>query len=189
MYRLDVPDGSVNLMDQVSLTKDAVLAASPADPVIVAGRFGLDLIDQVTGNTLKKLPDTRRVSDLSFSGNGMRLAIAYNDKSLEIRDTKTWQPVQTLQRENTDDFAYYMATLLSHDGNLLVAKPFCRTVGPLSSLIDIWDVPASKMYQLVIPGLYRMGLSPDGKTLVIAMHDGYLHFVDPRTGQVKQPLP
>jgi hypothetical protein len=34
-----------------------------------------------------------------------------------------------------------------------------------------------------------MALSPDGKTLAIAMHDGYLHFADPHTGQVKQPLP
>jgi predicted Zn finger-like uncharacterized protein len=189
IYRMNLVDRSVRLLDESAMEGHFHLAASPIAPDLLLAAIDLHRIDSNNGRILSN-KKVSRIEAMAFSGDGKTLALAYFDSPVELLDAVTWESRGLLQRDMTNRFVCYTSVQLSNNGNFMAAVPYFDTKdNDAFRIVDYWDVAAKKWHSIEVGGFYHVALSPDGRTLVFAPPRSYLVFVDPATKQKKAWFP
>ena len=122
---------------------------------------------------------------MAFSGDGQSLAVATSDGPIHVYDTTTWDEKATLQRVRLQDktFLHYNNVALNADGTILAAVP----QGQGTPQCETWSVGTQSTRTMAVGQCGALALSPDGKTVAIAVSNAGIRFADAATGQEKRP--
>jgi WD40 repeat protein len=199
---LSVSQGVVVLMDVetgkwsgqiVPMNQTTRVAASPVAPVVAIAQLASvrPLKIELTVYDYSKqdgptIPLTLVPAALAFSRDGSALALATSDGPVQVFDTRTWQVKATLQKQRQKDnsFLMYDRIGLSPNGSLVWGRP----VGQGRPKGEVWPVGADQTTRALEVGWCRdLDISPDGRTIAVAVTSEGIRFVDPTTGQEQAP--
>src|SRR5947209_1395329 len=125
------------------------------------------------------------MSQIAFSPDGSKLA-TITKKTLEVRDIKTGEVVQTLQGHQKD----VTSVFYSPDGRFLVSTAEQQPAvdkSPVGELI-IWNALNGQKVQ-TLPGYNYAAFSPDGKLIASGNEDKDYSLIDVSTGRVMSHFP
>lgn len=122
-----------------------------------------------TGKNIATLENPWRVSGIAFSPDGKHLATG-TSKSVTLWDTKTWQPIATLDTVDFESLAF------SPDGSRLIIGGTWP-----EQRIQIWDVETRELI-VELSGhksdVESFAFSPDGRLLASGGFDGVIYMWD-----------
>jgi WD40 repeat protein len=190
--RLALMDVDTRLIDQqeIFINPTARGACSPKDRIVAIAQImptqpvtaELDLYNYATREA-QTVPLTVAPSCMAFSQDGNTLVLASNDGPIQVFDTKTWTIRAEFNKKRSKEFLFYERVGLNVNGTLMVGLP----VGARKPNAEVWPVGAKQTQELTIGWCKDIALSPDGKTVALALWEDAIKFVDLTTGQEKSP--
>jgi WD40 repeat protein len=156
-----------------SISPVTQLAFNPAAPgrLLAIGRSDglVQLWDVSSGQEASELVDLfGGITGLSFNGDGNRLAVSSESKTVQIWDFEKKLPQLQLEFETSDEI---YALALSPDGNTLV-------VAGDSDRVDIWDLVTQSIIHSLSTSSYEntsLAISSDGKILAVGNPKGVVY--------------
>jgi WD40 repeat protein len=131
------------------------------------------------------------VRSIAFSKDGKTLAVSYEGGSgkpgkVELWDAPAWKVRAALPPDKRKEFWSYRRLYFSPDGKLLAGWP---AFGDRSQrAVELLDLEGKIIREISdAGGLNDAAFSPDGKTVVIAIGNKPLLFLDPSTGKETAP--
>jgi WD40 repeat protein len=141
------------------------MAVSPDNRTVAFGlnTGEIDLVDVLSGQTLRTVIVADGVRRIEFSPDGRALLAETHFSGITIWDVGTGQPIRTLEGET---FAF------SPDGRALA-------IGDTAGVIQFWDFGAGELLAKIQghaagSTIYRLAFTPDGRRLLSAGVDGTL---------------
>jgi WD40 repeat protein len=189
IYRMDLADRSIRLLEESAMKGDFRLAVSPNERDLVLAAVDLHRVDPNNGRLASKKKKVGRVEAMAFSGDGKTLALACFESHVELLDGTSWESRGILQRDKSNRFVCYTRIQMSNDGKFMIGLPYFDKDRGTFKTVDYWDVATKKWHSIEFDGFYHAALSPDGRTLIVAPPQSYLVFVDPVTKQKKANFP
>ena len=182
--RLMSPPPQSDQATDVGRTPLAIRSAcfSPAGVLAICTRKGVFIWDPESAEVTRTISELVEAHGCVFNHDGSRLAIAWNQGTLSIWDTKNWEEVR-----KTADARKHR-----------ISKPkFCRNGSYLAIVharsIEIQTVARNAAYRLYgIPAGYRrpqLSMSDDGKYIQITDVSGSSATLDTQTGAVAELEP
>ena len=140
----------------------------------------IHLWDPVTGNTTATLRHDADIKSIAFSPDGLLLASASEDGTVQLWDSQTEQAKPPLVG-HTDSV---LSVAFNFDGSLLAS-------GSADNTIRLWD-PNTETFQGALLGhtgsVLSVAFSPDGLLLASASEDGTVRLWDPHIRTLEATL-
>jgi WD40 repeat protein len=185
LYYIPTPDGRITFWRADDLTSARpplglgapfYLVGAPDGRTLAAatGNGELMLLDESGGIKARvQVGSAPTQARLAFQPGGRLLAVA-TEPGVALLDARTGR-----RRGAPLDVAGATAITFSPDGSRLA-------LGTADGAVEVWDVARNVLdYRSNVSGftVFDVDFSPDGKILVAGGDDGYLRFLDARTGQ------
>ncbi|AQA26261.1 YWTD domain protein [Rhodococcus sp. MTM3W5.2] len=119
----------------------------------------------------------------TFSADGSRVLSFTDDRTLQVRDTRTGQPVGPATVPNKDGGSL-MDLEFSPDSRKIVFAQY-------PALLHLWDIESGKVIQMTgfSEGISGVAFVPDGRRVVTSGYDGSIRVWDAESGlQLSQPI-
>ena len=146
---------------------------------VVVSNF-IHLWDPLTGNTTATLTHEANVKSIAFSPDGLLLASASEDGTVQLWDPHTHQ----LKRRLIGHTDSVLSAAFSFDGSMLAS-------GSADNTIRLWD-PNTGTLQATLRGhtnnVLSVAFSPDGSLLASASEDGTVRLWEPHTRTLEATL-
>ncbi len=178
--------GTIRFNDGEMLTQVA-FARDGRSLFTAGGRRGVQVWDVASGRVVRRIGDgdgDDAQCEIAMAPDGRMLAVhPYSGDRLELRDAATGRE---LRRWHLAKGGYASRPRFSPDGRTLATvftpKDVLSQNGELTQAIDLWDLTVPTEHRRRLEGipyfLMDYQLSPDGRTLALAVFDFYNHRVD-----------
>ena len=146
------------------------------------------ILDARDGKVLRKIAAPHsRFRRIAVSPDGRLLASVANDGMIALHDPATGQPLPRLPG-GVPQASEGGGVSFSPDGRVLAMLALKAELDQSRSLVELWDVPASKpLASLAIPsGVSALAFSPDGSRLATASNGLWIWNVS--TGKVEREI-
>ena len=174
-----LPSGAVAVYDVETGSKQHELSAGFADGYIRFDPTGrrlawfnsrahvMEVREIESGAVIRTMPETDRVTDVSWSPDGRMLAAATTDGKGVVWDVQTGERRFTLEGHDRS----MVRIRFNHSGRLLATSSWDDT-------IRLWDAFTGRRV-LRLPGMsYQLSFSEDDHTLAFTRHEDRLHVVE-----------